>query len=644
MLEQNSTVRNIKADQSRVNAFKSKIGAFSIFSSEELRVILKYLRPHLYKVTFLVLFTVAISVLESAKALTIVAFIKSLFSDNSNLGDLAFINKFKIVHLLPTETKGSLIIVVFVIFIALSMASVIVNYFASYLLRDIQLSLMRGVRNDLYSKIVSFDIDFFDQAKSGELLFMMNTEVNRFTNLLLYSKIFVSSIFTFLFLLGALFYMSPLITSAIALFSIFFLFFHQKAERKLKMISWQLNAHESSLQQMFYNIIYGIKLIKLGGLEEREKEEYLKFHHRFEHEYIRQHRLQLLAKVGRESYSIMLIILFSCALFYFLSHGILKWENSFVLSYLFVLMKTLPSFASIQTSMLSFIEAHGPLKNIVNILTKPSAIQNNTTYNNSPSLNPVNKIELRNIFFSYKAQNDVLKSINLSFHKGKLYGIVGFSGGGKSTLLDLISGIKKPKKGTVSFNGIDSERISPIILKEKFGYMNQEPLIFHDSIIENMTFFNRDVTSQEIDQALDKAALKEFVDSLENKLETGLGERGVTVSGGERQRIGLSRVFLKNSEVLLLDEATNALDYKTERHIYDNLRKVKDNKIIIVVAHRLTSIVYFDESIVLHDGQVIEVGSHEYLMNKKGVYYSLFTLQYKTRQHTSTPTATSLYE
>jgi len=157
--------------------------------------------------------------------------------------------------------------------------------------------------------------------------------------------------------------------------------------------------------------------------------------------------------------------------------------------------------------------------------------------------------------------------------------------------------------------------------------MNQEPLIFHDTIRENITYFDRTATKESLDRALDMAGLNEFVKALPKGLDTGLGERGLTVSGGERQRIGLARAFLKDAQFLLLDEATNALDYRTEGLIYDNLAKIKEEKIIVVAAHRLSSLVNFDKIIVINAGKVAESGRHQELMERKGLYYSLYKLQ-----------------
>jgi ABC-type multidrug transport system fused ATPase/permease subunit len=267
------------------------------------------------------------------------------------------------------------------------------------------------------------------------------------------------------------------------------------------------------------------------------------------------------------------------------------------------------------------------LKRITDVLAMP--IEQKRYIKEKPyAVGPVEEIKIRDLSFSYRdKKEDVLKNIDMEFRKGKIYAVVSFSGGGKSTLLDLMANIRVPDSGRVLFNDLEIEGITPKILRDKMGYMNQEPLIFHDTLKENVIFFNREVGQDRIDEALGMAAIRDFAYSLPAGLNTGLGERGLTVSGGERQRIGLARVFLKDPEILLLDEATNSLDYKTEGVIYDNLKRIKKDKIIIVAAHRLSSIVDFDEIIVLHDGKVEERGVHGELMQKRGIYYSLYRLQ-----------------
>jgi ATP-binding cassette subfamily B protein len=303
-------------------------------------------------------------------------------------------------------------------------------------------------------------------------------------------------------------------------------------------------------------------------------------------------------------------------------------ENSFILGYMVVLLRVVPCFSAFQKAILDIIESYGPLQNIVKILDRPAAEEKAVTApRDFKKIGPVERITVKDLSFSYKDKDEILRSVDAAFFKGRMAAIVGFSGEGKSTFLDLLVGIRTPKRGRILFNDLDINEIDPQALKDRIGYVNQEPLIFHDTIHENITFFRKDMPAEKVDSALEMASIRDFVYSLPKGLDTGLGERGLTVSGGERQRIGLARVFLKDAQILLLDEATNSLDYRTEKNIYDNLKKMKNDKIIIVVAHRLSSLADFDDIIVMYKGRVEERGAHKELMERKGVYYSLYKLQ-----------------
>lgn len=628
MIRNRNILRNVKGGEDRLNMFKNRIGLFNVFTSKEMSIIFGYLKPYLKGIVFLIVLALVLSFLEGFKALSMVAFIKSLFMTSiESLRDFKILGRYELSKFIVFSSRYSLIVYIFLFFVVLSVLGLFVKLFISIFTKRLQLTLMRDLRKDLYNKIVSFDMDFFNEAKSGELLFMINAEVSRFSTILLHSKNLLSGSCTILILFAILFYMSAPITAIIVVFGVFFLIFHQKIERRLKIASWQSNIYLNTLQQLFYEIIYGIKLIKLGGLEHRERDEYINHHLKFEEEDMKMVKLRSISEAAREGFFIFIIAVFSFAFYYLMRGGLMKSDNTFILSYMVVLLRAIPYFSEFQSSILNIVESYGPLTKIINILTRPSEEKRYLSVRTYKTLDSIDDIWIKDLRFSYRDKGDILRGIDATFTKGKMYAIVGFSGEGKSTLLDLMVSMRMPKSGNILFNGVETEDIDPKILRDKIGYVNQEPLIFHDTLRENVTFFKKDVSQQDIDRAFDMAAIKDFVYSQEDGLNTGLGERGLTVSGGERQRIGLARVFLKDSEVLLLDEATNSLDYKTEKRIYDNLRAVKKDKIVIVVAHRLSSLVDFDEIIVLYNGRVEERGRHNDLMEKKGIYYSLCRLQ-----------------
>jgi subfamily B ATP-binding cassette protein MsbA len=202
---------------------------------------------------------------------------------------------------------------------------------------------------------------------------------------------------------------------------------------------------------------------------------------------------------------------------------------------------------------------------------------------------------------------------------------VGPSGSGKTTLLEVLAGFRRPDSGRILVDGNDLRLCDVESYRAQLGYVTQETVLFHDTLRSNITFLRPEAKPEEIDRALSLAEAREFV--TEHGLEAVGGERGAKISGGQRQRIALARALLQDPPVLLLDEATNALDLATEARVFDNLLDARRDKIIVVAAHRLSALTRFDSIVVLHRGRVIEQGSHAQLLAARGFYYHLFGLQ-----------------
>ena len=283
------------------------------------------------------------------------------------------------------------------------------------------------------------------------------------------------------------------------------------------------------------------------------------------------------------------------------------------------MLRSLPVIISLQNVRSNLINAYGPLARVMNLLFENNSKYTNTSIDNKKQISfteNIRSIKLENLRFSYD-KKEILNIENFEFEKNKLIAIVGSSGSGKSTLLDILSNLIDPMEGKILINGINLKNIKAETFQKKLGYMNQEPIIFHDTVRNNISFFDKSAQEDKLVNSLKQSCSYEFVFNLDDKLDHSIGERGQTISGGQKQRLGLTRIFLQNPEIILLDEATNALDFKTEKIIYDNIKKISKNKLIIIAAHRLSALIEFDEIIVLGNGKVKEVGNHNDLMQKK---------------------------
>jgi ATP-binding cassette subfamily B protein len=242
-------------------------------------------------------------------------------------------------------------------------------------------------------------------------------------------------------------------------------------------------------------------------------------------------------------------------------------------------------------------------------------------------------IELKNLTFSYGEGNtDVLKNVNAKIEKGKVFALVGPSGGGKTTLCHLIPRFYNAEDRMIYIDGKEIHEITAESLRRNIGIVQQDVYLFNSSIRDNILYGKPSATEEEVIEAAKRANIHDYVLTLPNGYDTVIGERGVKLSGGQKQRLSIARVFLKNPPILILDEATSALDNTTEILIQQSLNELCKGRTTLVVAHRLSTIKNADEIAVISDGEMVERGTHDELIEKGGVYSDLYNLQFRTQE------------
>jgi subfamily B ATP-binding cassette protein MsbA len=261
---------------------------------------------------------------------------------------------------------------------------------------------------------------------------------------------------------------------------------------------------------------------------------------------------------------------------------------------------------------------------IFKVVDTPSDIQN--------SPNPVtissfkDSIVFENLSFSYQKDN-VLKDINFKLEKGKTIALVGPSGGGKSTIADLVPRFYDPSSGQITLDGIDIKEIEINNLRSQMGIVTQESILFNDSVFNNIAFGLEGVSEEKVIEAAKIANAHEFIIQMENGYQTSIGERGSKLSGGQRQRLSIARAVLKNPPILILDEATSALDSQSEKLVQEALTNLMTNRTSLVIAHRLSTIQHADEILVIKKGRIVQRGTHQQLLKEEGLYRNLSSIQ-----------------
>lgn len=272
-----------------------------------------------------------------------------------------------------------------------------------------------------------------------------------------------------------------------------------------------------------------------------------------------------------------------------------------------------------------FVENIGKCSQALKTLLVPHAVKDMP--NAHPLVIKEGEIEFRNVCFSPEKERPIFKDLSLKIKGHEKVGIVGHSGSGKTTFLNLLVRLMDVDEGGILIDGQDVREVTQDSLHQNISFIPQEPMLFHRTILENIKYGNLQASDEDVREAARQSYADAFIQSFTNGYETIIGERGSTLSGGQRQRLAIARSIIKGAKILILDEATSALDSETEHYIQESLKGLMQNKTVLVVAHRLSTLLQMDRIIVLHEGKVAEEGTHDALLLKKGHYAKLWNMQ-----------------
>ncbi len=321
-------------------------------------------------------------------------------------------------------------------------------------------------------------------------------------------------------------------------------------------------------------------------------------------------------------------VLVFCAILYFggrlVLSGSIDLEASSFIGYLALFYNIINPAKALSTSFSNMQKGSAAINRIEEVLATTSTVDDNVNGKKITSFNQA--IEFKNVSFSYDGV-EVLKNINLIIEKGKTIALVGSSGAGKSTLADLIPRFHDVTDGELLIDGVNIKDYSLQSVREQIGIVTQEPILFNDTIINNILIGKSNATQREVEAAAGIANAHIYISKKEEGYNANIGDRGTKLSGGERQRLTIARALVKNPPILILDEATSSLDTESERLVQDAINNIMQNRTSIVIAHRLSTIRHADEIIVLQRGEIVERGNHNALMQQQGYYYKLVQMQ-----------------
>ena len=518
----------------------------------------------------------------------------------------------------PKETLKVLCLTILTVFVMKNVFLYLKNLALTY----VQFNLITNIRNNLFDHFHKLSISFFDKNKSGELTSILVNDVSNMRVALgtSFHKIFIEPINIIAFI--SILFIINLKLATIALFiipitSLVILVIGKSIRRKSKRTAEQI----AEIMGRISEILNSIRVVKAFGNEDYESKRFKKEQDKYYSLITRRAKLKLTASPIAETIGAIIGVL-------------LLWVGGSDV----LVMKTMNSEDFIRFILILF-SVLGPIRLLSNVSIQMQmgiasaervfkVLDTNTEV--VEKKNPVkinkfeNSLEFKNVDFFYEYNEPVLKNVSFEIKKGEMVAIVGPSGAGKSTIADLISRFYDAKSGAILFDGIDLREISTKSLRNNFGIVTQETILFDETIEFNIAYGKIKYSEDELINASIAANAYDFIKEQPKGFQTVIGEKGLKLSGGQRQRIAIARAILRNPPILILDEATSALDTNSEREVQIAIDNLMRDRTTVVIAHRLSTIKQSDSIIVLDDGRVVENGNHTSLLKKRGLYSRLY--------------------
>ena len=579
-----------------------------ILKSEDFLMV-KKLKKYVKKYYILIILNILLALVSSAVSATPVTLIKRLFDRGIQGKDEKDI----------LYAAGGMIL--------LSVLGAFLVYWTTILSGKISSSIYKNIVDDLYVKIQSLDMEYFSTTKVGELMTkVLNDPANVNTFILEFFE-FLKYVFTAISYLVIAIRIDWKLTLGMFIVAPILMTTVKKYSKKLKKSGKERQEATGTLNSKLQETLSGIRVIRAFATEKQEIRNFKKIS--LELKKVVMKTVGYNAKSNSVSEALNYVMMAILLLFggYRILRGRVFTTGDFltIMSAIGSMYTPVRRSANIYNSLSTNIPSIGRIFEILDVVPEIADAPDCIKFEEFKS-----DITFENVDFSYKDSDEkVLKNINLVAKKGETVALVGNSGGGKSTLVNLIPRFFDVTGGKITIDGVDVKNYKIKSLRKKIGIVPQETFLFGGTILENIRYANQNASVEEVIEAAKKANAHEFIEKLEQGYETEIGERGIKLSGGQKQRISIARAILENPQILILDEATSALDNESEQLVQDALEKLMKGKTTFVIAHRLSTIINSDKIIVIQQGEIRETGTHEELLDKDGIYKSLYNKSFK---------------
>ncbi|MCG6988288.1 MAG: ABC transporter ATP-binding protein/permease [Gemmatimonadetes bacterium] len=605
------------------------------------RRILGFLKPHARVATAAVLATFVFSALDAVSYVLLIPFMQALFMRGSmpmkvhseriqHLLD-ATVYRFVDMHGDPLVAVGRIILLMIIL---LAVKNVF-DFTRAYLVARTEQGVNRDLRNRVYDHVLDLDLAFFSQVRMGQIVSRLTTEIEQLRTLVTSQlSAMVSAFFAvvttvcFMILLSTKLTVTALVVVPLAMLIWWpFLKRLRRGDRRVLHLGGEVNAH-------IQETLSGIRLVKSASAEDRERSRFHGLNADYFRNFMRTTKLRSLAPPMTE----MMAAIGTMALLWVgareVVHGALsgaEFVAFLALSLkLFAPVKNVAKFPAMAQPGLVAAER------VFEFLDAPVEIRDRSGARPFPGLE--REITFEHVSFSYRPGESVLEDVSFTVPRGSVVALVGSSGAGKSTVVDLLGRFFEVTDGRIAVDGVDIRDIRIKELRAQLGIVSQETVLFHDTVRANIAYGRDGVTPDEDIVIAAKAAnAHDFVSQMPQGYDTVVGERGTEISGGQRQRIAIARAILRDPPILIFDEATSALDTESERLVQAAIERLLSGRTVFVIAHRLSTVQRADQILVLSGGRIVERGNHATLLAGNGFYRRLYELQFEGSPELSAP-------
>ena len=528
-------------------------------------------------------------------------------------------------QIIINSDKATALLIISLMVVVMTFFKTLFTYLANYITARLRNGVVKDIRNKIFDKSLALALSYFSEEKKGDIMSRMTNDVNEVEASVIRS---LNAIFkdplSIIFYLGTLLFMNVRLTLFVFVLLPFTGGIISRIASKLKQKSAEAQSRMGNLLTQIEETLGGLRIIKAFNSETRVQNKFYEENERYTNVMINMWRRKDLAGPLSEFLGTIVIV----SIMWYGGSLILDSESQLssqsFMGYLMIFYLIIAPTKSFTAAFYNIQKGMASMDRINEILEAELTISEKENAAEVIEFN--HKIEYKNLSFAYE-QDMVLQNIQLTIEKGKMIALVGQSGSGKSTLVDLLPRFYDYEKGEILIDGKSIKNFKIKSLRSLFGIVNQESILFNDTIYNNIAFGVDSTTEEQVMYAAKIANAHDFITATPKGYSTNIGDRGSKLSGGQKQRISIARAILKNPPILILDEATSALDTESEKLVQDALTSLMKNRTSIVIAHRLSTVKDADEICVLHEGKIVERGKHDQLLDLNGVYSRLHKLQ-----------------